>query len=545
MLKSLYISSFVIIDEVQVEFCDGMTVLTGETGAGKSIIIDAIGQLLGNRTQSQFVKKGAEKAYIEGIFDINNADFVNICNELNIHVEDEIVISKEIYSNGKSTIKLNHRTISLNTLKLIMPYLLDIYSQFETQSIFSIKKHIEILDLYIDNNFSSLKEEYQELYNEYRQLLKEQKQLINEDLSDEQIEFYQTQLNEIDELPYSDEEIEQFEKELSQLENYEKLNESIQSFDNIISNETLSSLKESLYYLSNIKDEEFEEYYDHMYNIYYDLKDNYDSIMSLYNSYQFDEYRFNELQDILYKVNRLKRKYGYSMEIIQEKKNELISKIEIINNRDEYLLKIEKNIQEIYNKTYDVANKIHQIRKEYALKLEKQISNELFDLYLPNAKFKMSFHKTDLSNNGIDSITFLISTNKGQELSPLHETASGGEISRIMLALKTIITQSNHIDTIIFDEVDTGVSGKVASRIGEKMLELSKNKQVICITHLPQVAACATSHFAIEKETKNSETNTSIRLLDRKNRIEELAKMLSGDTISDEARKNAEKLLKA
>lgn len=543
MLKSLYISSFVIIDEVQIEFFNGMSALTGETGAGKSIIIDAIGQLLGDRTQTSFVKKGAQKAYIEGIFDVNNDKFVEACKDLNIDIEDEVVISKEIFSNGKSNIKVNYRNVSLNALKMIMPYLIDIHSQFETQSLFSIKKHISILDQYIGKELKVLKIDYLNQYNRYKELKQQLNQLIEEDLNDDQIEYYQSQLDEIEEVSYNDEEIEDFENELNRLENFEKMNESISHFEESLSNKSLVSLKESLYHLSSIKDEDFEDYYDQLYNHYYEIKDIYDSVMSLFRSYHFDEYRFNELQDILFKVNRLKRKYGYSMELIQDKKNELISRIEMINNRDEYIFKIENEINETKIEALKIAKKIHNMRKEYAIKFEKHIMKELSDLYLPNAKIKVDFKEIELSKDGIDQITLMIATNKGQELTPLNETASGGEISRIMLAIKTIILYNSSIDTIIFDEVDTGVSGKVASGIGEKMRKLATIKQVICITHLPQVASCAHYHYSIEKETNEDNTVSSIKLLDNYERIEELAKMLSGDHITDEARKNAEKLL--
>lgn len=543
MLKSLYISSFVIINEVQIDFYNGMSTLTGETGAGKSIIIDAIGQLLGNRTQSSFVKKGAEKAYIEGIFEVDNPLFVKACEEINIEVEDEVVVSKEIFSNGKSNIKINYRNVSLNALKMIMPYLVDIHSQFETHALFSIKKHIEILDQYIGKGILDLKSNYLTHYHQYRTLEDNLEQLINEDLSDEQIEYYQSQLDEIDEIPYNDDEIDEFENELKRLENFEKINEVIQSFDQHMNNGCLISLKDAIYDLSSIKDDDFEDYYDNLYNQYYDLKDTYESIMSLYKSYHFDEYRFNELQDILFKVNRLKRKYGYSMEEIQEKREEIVSKIQIINNRDEYIQKLQKEIADAKKKALNIARNIHDLRKNKAIEFEKLITNELIDLYLPYAHFKVDFKEVEMNKDGIDQITLFISTNKGQDLSPLNETASGGEISRVMLAIKTIILRNSNIDTIIFDEADTGVSGKVAASIGEKMKKLAKYKQVICITHLPQVAAIASYHYAIEKETDEHNTVSSIRLLDKNGRIEELAKMLSGDHISDEARKNAEKLL--
>ncbi len=542
MLKSLYISSFVIIDEVQIDFHDGMSALTGETGAGKSIIVDAIGQLVGNRTQSQFIKKGAKKAVIEGVFEVSER-FSKICDEYHLRIEDEIVVTKEIFANGKSNVKINYRNVSLTVLKLIMPYLIDIHSQFETQALFIPKKHIELLDHYIQDNFNQLKENYVNHYDEYKSLIRKLDKVINEDLSDEQIEFYESQIKEIEECEYSDENIAEFENELKRLENYEKMNEVIHVFDDNMNNRVLLGFKEAIYNLSQIQDDDFIDYHDNLYNQYYDVKDTYESIMDLYQSFHFDEYRFNELQEILYKVNRLKRKYGYSMLEIQEAKEDILSKIEMINHREEYIDKLKIEIKDLESLCLKEAEKIHDIRVENAKKFEKEMANELIDLYLPYARFHINIEKVDLNKNGYDNVTLMVSTNKGQDLSPLNETASGGEISRIMLAIKTIILKDSDIDTILFDEVDTGVSGKVASGIGEKMRKLSESKQVICITHLPQVAACSTYQYAIVKETNDVSTVSSIHLLDKKGRIEELAKMLSGDHISEEARKNAEKLL--
>lgn len=547
MLKSLYISSFVIIDELRVDFDEGMTVLTGETGAGKSIVIDALGQLCGQRASSSFVRKGENKAIIEGIFDVvETQELIDLCNELHIEYDEQFVISKEILNTGKSNIKINYQNASNSALKQIMPYMIDIHSQFETQRLFEEKNHIKMLDEYAGYELQSHIHEYQNLYKDYKELTSLLNKTIDEDMSDEQLEFLQTQLNEIDECSYTDEEVDDLETELKTLQNFEKLNENIQSFDQIMntSQGVLSQMKEALYYLQNIVEYgDFQESYEAMYDEYYNFMDHYETVMDIYRSFHFDEYRRNEIQDIIFNINRIKRKYGFTMERVQEYRDELVEKIDRISHREKYIVELQKKIKEKKEQCLNIAQNIHTIRKRNAKNFEKNIENELKDLYLEKAIFKVQFEKTDLQTNGIDKVKFMVAMNQGQDLSLLNESASGGEISRIMLAIKMIILSHNSIETVIFDEVDTGVSGKVASGIGEKMQKLALKKQVLCITHLPQVASLAHHHFAIEKDVDEKETVSSMRLLKADERIVEIAKMLSSEKITNEAIENAKKLL--
>lgn len=547
MLKSLYISSFVIIDELRVDFDEGMTVLTGETGAGKSIVIDALGQLCGQRASSSFVRKGENKAIIEGIFDVvETQELIDLCNELHIEYDEQFVISKEILNTGKSNIKINYQNASNSALKQIMPYMIDIHSQFETQRLFEEKNHIKMLDEYAGYELQSHIHEYQNLYKDYKELTSLLNKTIDEDMSDEQLEFLQTQLNEIDECSYTDEEVDDLETELKTLQNFEKLNENIQSFDQIMntSQGVLSQMKEALYYLQNVVEYgDFQESYEAMYDEYYNFMDHYETVMDIYRSFHFDEYRRNEIQDIIFNINRIKRKYGFTMERVQEYHDELVEKIDRISHREEYIVELQKKIKEKKEQCLNIAQNIHTIRKRNAKNFEKNIENELKDLYLEKAIFKVQFEKTDLQTNGIDKVKFMVAMNQGQDLSLLNESASGGEISRIMLAIKMIILSHSSIETVIFDEVDTGVSGKVASGIGEKMQKLALKKQVLCITHLPQVASLAHHHFAIEKDVDEKETVSSMRLLKADERIVEIAKMLSSEKITNEAIENAKKLL--
>lgn len=547
MLKSLYISSFVIIDKMRVDFNENMNVLTGETGAGKSIIIDALGQLCGNRSSTSFIKKGCSKAVIEGIFDVSvTAELKNLCDELHIEVDEQFVITKEILDSGKSNIKINYQNASNNALKLLTPYFIDIHSQFETQKLFEEKNHILLLDEYAYKDLHNILHNYQEIYQQYKSTKRLLENTVQEDMSDEQLDFLQSQYDEIDEMNYTDEEVDELETELKMLQNYEKLNEDIQVFDQLMntSQGVLPSLKEALNYIQNILEfGDFQDAYDNIYNYYYNLMDEYENIMDTYRSFHFDEYRFNEVQDILYKINRLKRKYGMTMERVHEYQEELAKKIDAIHHRDEYIQELTKDVNIKKNQCLELAQDIHHIRVKYARQFENDITKELKNLYLDKALFKVDIKSVELNGLGMDQIHFMVSINQGQDLSLLNESASGGEISRIMLAIKTIILAYQSLDTIIFDEVDTGVSGKVASRIGEKMRQLALKKQVICITHLPQVASLAQYHYCIEKKSTDEQTISSIRLLNEEERVVEIAKMLSGEQLSQEAINNAKQLL--
>lgn len=547
MLKSLYISSFVIIDQLHIDFDMGMSVLTGETGAGKSIIIDALGQLCGQRSSVSLIKKNASKAIVEGIFEVEETqEFQKVCDELHIELDDQLIITKEILDSGKSNIKINYQSASNNALKMLSPFLLDIHSQFETQKLFVEKNHILMLDEYASSQMKILKNEYQDAYKTYKDLQRQLHSTIEEDMSDEQLEFLQSQLNEIDSYTYTDEEVDDLEKELKVLQNYEKVNEQIIAFDQLLNHSqgALAQIKESLSHLQSILDySDFNDSYEKMYDLYYSFFDEYENVMDIHHSYQFDEFRFNELQDILYNINRIKRKYGLTMERVLEFREELVQKIDDIMHREELITSLEKQVKEKEVQCLEIAQKMHDIRYQYAQLFEKDIEKELKDLYLDKAIFKVHFENVDLYPQGMDQIRFMVSLNQGQDLSLLNESASGGEISRIMLAIKTIILSYSSIDTVIFDEVDTGVSGKVASSIGEKMLRLAQHKQVICITHLPQVACLAQYHYCIEKKVDDDDTVTSIRLLSLEERVVEIAKMLSNENITQEAIENAKSLL--
>lgn len=545
MLKSLFISSFVIIDQTTVDFDEGMTALTGETGAGKSIIINALEQLCGARASSSLVRKGSKKAVIEGVFDMNDS-IQKILDELNIDGDDDLIITKEILDNGRSTIKINYHTVTNSALKQVAPYLLDIHSQYQTQEIFNVKNHLKILQSFMNHQDDSLLSEYHKHYFEYKKISQKIKKLEQEDLSDERIEYYQKQYDELKDFEYTDEIIDQLEEELRMMKNYESMHKYMTDFNGAMSDKqgALNQINDALSALGHMNDtESFSALYDEFYNQYYSMQDIVDRIETAFDSIDFDEYRFNELQEELFTIHRLQRKYGYSVDDIYQAQTELKEKLDAALNREDVLADLNKQKDQAYHEAYQIASKLTSLREEQGLIFVDALEKELKDLYLPDAKLKVDIKECSLSDTGKDDITFMVSMNKGQAFTPLNETASGGEISRLMLAIKTITMNQNQMNTLVFDEIDTGVSGKVADAIGLKMHSISLNNQVLCITHLPQVAIHADHHYAIKKLSHDEETYSTLAVLSEDERIEEIAKMLSGDVVTAEAIDNAKRLL--
>ena len=542
MLESLYIENFAIINQVQIDFHSGMTVLTGETGAGKSIIIDAIGQLLGQRTQPNFVKENRDYAYIEGVF-TSNEKINTLLDEMHIPSDTQLIVSKKITKDGKSSIKINYRSTTQMLLKTIMSNLVDIHSQFETHQLFKQSYHLQVLDDYCGKKLSILKEKYINNFNQYKKLEKEYKQLKNEELSDEQYDFYLAQRDEIDELHLDDFNEEEFIKERNELNSFEKNAKHISQYKNIMNSSKgmMSLFKDGLNELSSIDSSKIQDLHDQLYDAYYSIEGINDEIYDYLQLSYFSEERYNEVQDTYFKLNKLKRKYGASIGNILDFRAELDKKIQYFENRENVISTLESKLKTNQENTSKIALDISKLRKENALILENKVKEILKDLYLPQVDFKFQFEETNLTENGIDSVCIVVSTNVGQVAKPLQKIASGGELSRIMLAIKTAC-QHDENNTIIFDEADTGVSGKVAESIGKIMKEISKNQQVICITHLAQVACFANYHLQISKHLENDDTNVKITVLNDEDSIVELAKMISGKEITEQSIAHAKQL---
>lgn len=543
MIESLYIENFAIIDQVQVDFQSGMTVLTGETGAGKSIIIDAIGQLIGQRSQPSFVKNGADYAFIEGVFS-SNKEIDKILLDNNFPIDEHLVISKKINHDGKSAIKINYRNSSQLLLKKIMSQIVDIHSQFETHQLFNESYHLKLLDNFIGNELIDLKKEYLTLYQTYKNLNQKYLSLTKEELTDEQLDFYLAQLKEIEELDLENFDEEEFLKERNNLLNYEKNSQHIKNYKALMdsSKGIMDLFKQSLNELSYLEIDDIKHNYDQLYDLYYTVDGINQDIYDQFSQSYFSEERYNEVQDTFFKLNKLKRKYGQTIDAIIDFKNSLIEKIELFKNRDQMIENINLKLKETENQLIYYAKKISILRKNKALELEKEVKYILNQMYLQQVQFKFDFQINDFNDNGIDNVKIVVSTNSGQPLQPLQKIASGGELSRIMLAIKAVSQNSKDGGTIIFDEADTGVSGKVAESIGHVMKKISKKQQVICITHLAQVACFANNHLFIEKEQMDNTSKVHVRLLNEKESVYELAKMISGKEITHQSIDHAKKL---
>ena len=543
MIESLYIENFAIIDQVQIDFQSGMTVLTGETGAGKSIIIDAIGQLIGQRSQPSFVKNGADYAFIEGVFS-SNKEIDKILLDNNFPIDEHLVISKKINRDGKSAIKINYRNSSQLLLKKIMSQIVDIHSQFETHQLFNESYHLKLLDNFIGNELTDLKKEYLTLYQTYKNLNQKYLSLTKEELTDEQLDFYLAQLEEIEELDLENFDEEEFLKERNNLLNYEKNSQHIKNYKALMdsSKGIMDLFKQSLNELSYLEIDDIKHNYDHLYDLYYTVDGINQDIYDQFSQSYFSEEHYNEVQETFFKLNKLKRKYGQTIDAIIDFKNSLIEKIELFKNRDQMIENINLKLKETENQLIYYAKKISILRKNKALELEKEVKYILNQMYLQQVQFKFDFQINDFNDNGIDNVKIVVSTNSGQPLQPLQKIASGGELSRIMLAIKAVSQNSKDGGTIIFDEADTGVSGKVAESIGHVIKKISKKQQVICITHLAQVACFANNHLFIEKEQMDNTSKVHVRLLNEKESVYELAKMISGKEITQQSIDHAKKL---
>ncbi len=542
MLESLYIENFAIIEKLNIDFTSGMTVLTGETGAGKSIIIDAIGQLSGNRTDVGFVRDDCDKAIIEGIFSSNHQEIVDFFDEAGIEFDNQIVISKTIYKTGRAVYKLNYRTTTQSLISALSRLMVEIHNQFDTQFLFNPRNHLGIIDK-LDDSSEKYKLEYTSIYQEYVELHSKLNNLQSQEYSDEQLEFYEARLTKIDEIDIDNIDFDALLEEKSAIDNYAQIQDNFDAFKHYIQN-SISSLNESLNYLAELNNYgDYSQEYDEIYNKLYEIEDHAGLVEQKITTVDVDEYRITEIQDILAKFNHLKKIYGPSQSQILAARAELAEKIAAFTNRDEQITSLESLIKEKEQVLEKLAEKISKTRKKASLKFEKDIKQQLKELYLVNVNFKVDFEKGPLTKTGFDRVEFLISTNIGMDLQPLAKVASGGEMSRVMLAIKVITLRDSTIETIIFDEADSGVSGKVAAAIGRKMASIAKSCQVITITHLFQVAAYSNQHLFIKKQVKSKKTQVVLQQLDFEGQVEELAKMISSENLSPESLDHARNLL--
>lgn len=526
MIEQLSVKDYVLFKSCIIDFTDGMSVITGETGAGKSLLIDAIGYLSGNRIKSNVIRNGKDKAVLSMVLTAN--DRVNaILEENGFEVDDQVIISRTILNNNKSTVRINQQITTLSFVRKIVNLLVDIHSQMDTYRLMDTSVQMELLDSYAKT--MDLKASVKEAYVKYSNVLHELETLKNEEFSDAELEFLTTQLDEIENANIQEDELDALNDQIHEATSWYKNSEDLSSCLYEIDKE--NGALDSLYtlYKQASKSPILNDYEESFKNLYYSLQGVDEELKHMRDTHSNDSLDLDSLQSRQYLIKKLYRKYGGSYTSLMESKKSITDKIDRIIHRQDVFDKLEKEKEESFTAYMKLANVLSLKRKEVFSQLESKVMEHCKDLMLENARFMISCMEKKPSSNGIDDIEFLVSMNPGQDFSSLSASASGGELSRLMLALKVVFQASNGIETIIFDEIDTGVSGKVALAMGAKMKALSKNYQVLCITHLASVAVYANTHYLVNKKVSASETITNVQELDQDKTIQELAVMTSGE----------------
>lgn len=526
MIEQLSVKDYVLFKSCIIDFTDGMSVITGETGAGKSLLIDAIGYLSGNRIKSNVIRNGKDKAVLSMVLTAN--DRVNaILEENGFEVDDQVIISRTILNNNKSTVRINQQITTLSFVRKIVNLLVDIHSQMDTYRLMDTSVQMELLDSYAKT--MDLKASVKEAYVKYSNVLHELETLKNEEFSDAELEFLTTQLDEIENANIQEDELDALNDQIHEATSWYKNSEDLSSCLYEIDKE--NGALDSLYtlYKQASKSPILNDYEESFKNLYYSLQSVDEELKHMRDTHSNDSLDLDSLQSRQYLIKKLYRKYGGSYTSLMKSKKSITDKIDRIIHRQDVFDKLEKEKEESFTAYMKLANALSLKRKEVFSQLESKVMEHCKDLMLENARFMISCMEKKPSSNGIDDIEFLVSMNPGQDFSSLSASASGGELSRLMLALKVVFQASNGIETIIFDEIDTGVSGKVALAMGAKMKALSKNYQVLCITHLASVAVYANTHYLVNKKVSASETITNVQELDQDKTIQELAVMTSGE----------------
>ena len=526
MIEQLSVKDYVLFKSCIIDFTDGMSVITGETGAGKSLLIDAIGYLSGSRIKSNVIRNGKDKAILSMVLTSN--DRVNaILEENGFEVDDQVIISRTILNNNKSTVRINQQITTLSFVRKIVNLLVDIHSQMDTYRLMDTSVQMELLDSYAKT--MDLKASVKEAYVKYSNVLHELETLKNEEFSDAELEFLTAQLDEIENANIQEDELDALNDQIHAATSWYKNSEDISSCLYEIDKE--NGALDSLYtlYKQASKSPILNDYEESFKNLYYSLQSVDEELKHMRDTHSNDSLDLDSLQSRQYLIKKLYRKYGGSYTSLMESKKSITDKIDRIIHRQDVFDKLEKEKEESFTAYMKLANALSLKRKEVFSQLESKVMEHCKDLMLENARFMISCMEKKPSSNGIDDIEFLVSMNPGQDFSSLSASASGGELSRLMLALKVVFQATNGIETIIFDEIDTGVSGKVALAMGAKMKALSKNYQVLCITHLASVAVYANTHYLVNKKVSASETITSVQELDQDKTIQELAIMTSGE----------------
>ncbi|WP_063516041.1 DNA repair protein RecN [Schleiferilactobacillus harbinensis] len=558
MLQELAIHDFAIIEQLSVDFSTGMTVLTGETGAGKSIIIDAVGILVGGRGSADFIRTGTKKATVEGMFSIPAGALTqNLLQHYGVGSDDDqdtVVLQRELFTSGRNVCRINGHLVNTSTLKAVGETLVDIHGQNEHQELMHPEKHLSLLDQYAADQIKPLLAAYQQRYADWKDLAGRVKERVaNEREWAQRLDMLQYQAKEINDAHLQPTEEDDLTSERDRLNHFQQIQDALQTGYGVLNGDddeagVIDRLAEAMAALQNIAhlDADYENMAECIGNAYYALQDVGSDLSHQMDGLEYDPARLEQVEDRLATITQLEHKYGATVPDViafgQKVNDELDEMNDTQGSSDELKVKLAKAQTE----ALAAAKKLSATRVAAAKQLSKDIHQQLADLYMAKAVFDVHFtvHEDQLGPTGIDSVEFYIQTNPGEKLRPLARTASGGELSRIMLALKTIFSQADGVTSIIFDEVDTGVSGRVAQAIAEKISRISRHSQVLCITHLPQVAAMADHQVHIAKTVKSGRTMTRLTPLTGTGRVEELARMLAGTTITKLTKEHAQELLR-
>ncbi|MBC1799634.1 DNA repair protein RecN [Listeria booriae] len=553
MLQELTIRNFAIIESLNLSFQEGMTVLTGETGAGKSIIIDALGLLVGGRGSVDFIRHGEEKLEIQGLFTINrqNKGCLEALESNGIDASDHmVVLERTLFQSGKNTSRINGKLATTGVLREIGSRLIDIHSQHEHQELMNDEFHLQLLDRFAWKEIAPTLSQYEAKYAEYKEMkAKWHNWTKNEQELAQRLDMLRFQQDEITNADLRLGEEEALMEQKHVLANFEKINENLQNAYTALQGEErgLEFVSEAMRYVGAASDilPEFKTLSESVASSFYLLEESAMQIRQELDKLEFQPDELDTIESRLNELNQLKRKYGKTVEAIIHYNEEIDQEILELSDRETHLGQLEKELESAKQDLQKLAEKLTTIRQKAAKQLEKQIKNELNQLYMEKAIFQVNFAApaSEFTENGIDKVAFYMSTNPGEPLKPLSRIASGGELSRMMLALKTIFSRHQGITSIIFDEVDTGVSGRVAQAIAEKIYAVAVGSQVLCISHLPQVAAMADHHFYISKTTTANRTMTSVTALSGDEKVEEISRMIAGIEVTDVTKQHATEML--
>ena len=524
MITTLHIKNIGIIDDLVIDLNKGLNVLTGETGAGKTLIVDSLGIIAGGRFSKEMIRKGQNMSFVElSLYMPENENAI----------DGSIIVSREINTSGKNLCKINGRLVTVNELRNFMKNIIDIHGQYDNQTLMDSNFHTKYLDKFAGKKMQEILGEYTSLFNEYKELKKELSNNYGDDIEKQRkLDLLQYQYKEIKSASLKTGEDEALEEKRKIIMSSEKVAESLNNVGNNLEGTVIDVINDSIRSLERIEDvdKKYSDKLIELKNIYYEVQELSRDISSMKEDVYFDEQERNSIEERLDEIYSLKRKYGNTIEEILEYKEELSTQIDKINNAEEENKKIKARIQELENKMLKLCESINTKRMEASVILNEKINKELSELEMKNAKFNAKIiDLADFTANGLSYVEFVITTNLGEEEKKLNKIASGGEMSRIMLAIKTVLSDIDEVPVLIFDEIDTGISGKAANSVGVKLKKIAQKHQVLIVTHLASIAAKGEFNYYIYKEVENGKTNTKIKLLDEEDTIKEIARIASGE----------------